>query len=197
MTTPSTSLLSQKAKNFQPSPTLMLAAKAKEMKDRGEDVLSLTVGEPDWQTYPKASEAGIQAIRDGKTKYTASQGVPALRKAIAQQMKKLTAQDYNPANEVAVTSGAKFVVVVNEINQGCGDYTLDLYTAPTTSASASPRVAWASPRRSMTPCAKKSTSSCTCCTAPCWPCAGSASAASAQRCACCYRWCWSPSSATR
>ncbi len=110
MTMPSTSLLSQKAKNFQPSPTLMLAAKAKEMKDRGEDVLSLTVGEPDWQTYPKACEAGIQAIRDGKTKYTASQGIPALRKAISQQMKMLTGQDYNPANEVAVTSGAKFVV---------------------------------------------------------------------------------------
>lgn len=102
-------MLSQKAKNFQPSPTLMLAAKAKEMKDRGEDVISLTVGEPDWPTYAKACDAGIQAIRDGKTKYTASQGIPALRKAIAQQMKVLTGQDYDPAKEVAVTSGAKFV----------------------------------------------------------------------------------------
>ncbi|MBY0384002.1 pyridoxal phosphate-dependent aminotransferase [bacterium] len=102
-------MLSQKAKSFQPSPTLMLAAKAKEMKDRGEDVISLTVGEPDWPTYAKACDAGIQAIRDGKTKYTASQGIPALRKAIAQQMKVLTGQDYDPAKEVAVTSGAKFV----------------------------------------------------------------------------------------
>lgn len=103
------SLLSQKAKNFRPSPTLMLAAKAKEMKERGEDVISLTVGEPDWNTYPKACEAGIQAIRDGKTKYTASQGTPALRKAIAQQMKTLTGQDYKPTTEIAVTSGGKFV----------------------------------------------------------------------------------------
>lgn len=102
-------LLSQKARNFQPSPTLMLAAKAKEMKDRGEDVISLTVGEPDWPTYAKACDAGIQAIRDGKTKYTASQGTPSLRKAVAQQMKILTGQDYNPAKEIAVTSGAKFV----------------------------------------------------------------------------------------
>ncbi len=101
--------LSQKARHFRPSPTLMLAAKAKEMKDRGEDVISLTVGEPDWQTYGKVCDAGIQAIRDGKTKYTASQGTPNLRKAIAQQMKTLTGQTYDPATEIAVTSGAKFV----------------------------------------------------------------------------------------
>ena len=69
-------MLSKKAQGFRPSPTLTLAAKAKEMKEQGIDVISLTVGEPDWPTYPKACDAGIAAIRAGKTKYTPASGTP-------------------------------------------------------------------------------------------------------------------------
>jgi aspartate aminotransferase len=103
------SLLSKKAQAFRPSPTLTLAAKAKEMKEQGIDVVSLTVGEPDWATYPKACEAGIQAIKDGKTKYTPASGIPALKKAICALTKDLIGIEYKPS-QVTVTAGAKFIV---------------------------------------------------------------------------------------
>lgn len=102
-------MLSKKAQAFRPSPTLALAAKAKEMKERGEDVVSLTVGEPDWPTYQKACDAGIKAIQDGKTKYTAASGVPPLKKAICGLVKELIGVEYKPS-EVTVTTGAKFVI---------------------------------------------------------------------------------------
>lgn len=102
-------MLSKKAQAFRPSPTLTLAAKAKEMKERGEDVVSLTVGEPDWDTYQKAKDAGIKAIQAGKTKYTAASGIPALKTAICGLTEKLIGVKYKPA-EVTVTSGAKFVI---------------------------------------------------------------------------------------
>jgi aspartate aminotransferase len=102
-------MISKKAQAFRPSPTLALAAKAKEMKERGEDVVSLTVGEPDWDTYSKAKEAGIKAIRDGKTKYTAASGIPTLKKAICGLVKNLIGVEYKPS-EVTVTTGAKFVI---------------------------------------------------------------------------------------
>ncbi|MCB9072857.1 MAG: pyridoxal phosphate-dependent aminotransferase [Bdellovibrionaceae bacterium] len=102
-------MLSEKAKCFRPSPTLELAAKAKEMKDRGEDVISLTVGEPDWPTYKIAADAGVKAIHDGKTKYTPPQGIPPLRQAITGLVKDLIGVSY-AANEVTVSCGAKFVI---------------------------------------------------------------------------------------
>jgi len=102
-------LISKKAQAFRPSPTLTLAAKAKEMKEQGIDVVSLTVGEPDWGTYDKAAQAGIKAIQDGKTKYTPASGIPALKKAICTLTKQLIGIDYKPS-QVTVTAGAKFIV---------------------------------------------------------------------------------------
>lgn len=102
-------MLSEKAKSFRPSPTLQLAARAKEMKDRGEDVISLTVGEPDWPTYKIPSEAGIKAINENKTKYTPPQGILPLRKAIVDLTKELIGISYD-VNEVTVSTGAKFVI---------------------------------------------------------------------------------------
>ena len=51
-------MLSQKAQSLKSSPTLALVAKAKELSAKGHDVISLTVGEPDWETYPAAAAAG-------------------------------------------------------------------------------------------------------------------------------------------
>lgn len=102
-------MLSQKAKSFRPSPTLELAARAKAMKDRGEDVISLTVGEPDWPTYKIPSEAGIKAINDNKTKYTPPAGIPPLKKAITELTKELIGVQYD-VSEVTVSTGAKFVI---------------------------------------------------------------------------------------
>ena len=102
-------MLSQKAQSLKTSPTLFLVAKAKELQTQGHDVISLTVGEPDWPTYPAAAEAGIEAIRKGITKYTAANGTVELRKAIIERIKKDLNQTY-ALNEVAVTSGAKFAI---------------------------------------------------------------------------------------
>lgn len=102
-------MLSERAKSLKTSPTLFLVAKAKELQAQGNDVISLTVGEPDWATYPAASEAGIEAIRKGITKYTPANGTIELRKAIAQRVQLDLNLTY-AANEVAVTSGAKFAI---------------------------------------------------------------------------------------
>lgn len=103
-------MLSARAKNLKSSPTLALVAKAKELMQLGHDVISLTVGEPDWPTYKVAAEEGISAIQRGATKYTAAQGTIELRKAISLRFEKDLGLQYNPASEVTVTSGAKFAI---------------------------------------------------------------------------------------
>jgi aspartate aminotransferase len=102
-------MLSQRAQSLKASPTLFLAAKARELQAQGHDVISLTVGEPDWATFPAASEAGIEAIRKNITKYTPANGTLDLRKAIAHRTQLDLNQTYTP-NEVAVTSGAKYAI---------------------------------------------------------------------------------------
>ncbi len=101
--------LSQRAKNLKTSPTLALVAKAKELAAQGHDVISLTVGEPDWQTFKAPSEAGIEAIQKGITKYTAANGTIELRKAICEKLKSELNFDYGP-KEITVASGAKYVI---------------------------------------------------------------------------------------
>lgn len=99
--------LSERAKKLQPSTTLELAAKAKTLKDAGKDILSLTVGEPDWPTVDSAVQAGIKAINEGVTKYTPASGTLSLRLEIAKQF----SQDYKltcKPSEVSVASGAKY-----------------------------------------------------------------------------------------
>lgn len=102
-------MLSERAKSLKTSPTLFLVAKAKELQAQGHDVISLTVGEPDWPTYPAASEAGIEAIQKGITKYTPANGTIELRKAISQRIQTDLGFNYAP-NEIAVTSGAKYAI---------------------------------------------------------------------------------------
>lgn len=101
--------LSKRALNLKPSPTLALAAKAKELAATGSDVISLSVGEPDWATFEAASLAGIEAIRSGKTKYSPANGIPELRSAVAAQTSKDVGLKY-AATDVTVTAGAKMSV---------------------------------------------------------------------------------------
>jgi aspartate aminotransferase len=101
--------LSNRAQNLKTSPTLFLVAKAKALASQGHDVISLTVGEPDWQTFKIPSEAGIDAINNGITKYTAANGTVELRRAIAGKIKEEIAQVYTE-KEITVGPGAKFVV---------------------------------------------------------------------------------------
>lgn len=101
--------LANRAKLLKPSPILMLAARAGEMKAAGQDVISLSIGEPDWGTFDRIKDAAVASIRAGKTKYTPSAGIPELRKAIAAQ----ASSDFDlkfDFTEVTVSSGAKFVL---------------------------------------------------------------------------------------
>lgn len=101
--------LAERAKLLKPSPILMLAARAGEMKAAGQDVISLSIGEPDWSTYDCIKTAAIESIKKGQTKYTPPAGIPELRRAVAAQ----ATQDYGMPfafDEVTVSGGAKFVL---------------------------------------------------------------------------------------
>lgn len=102
-------MLSKRAANLKTSPTLALVAKAKELQAKGHDVISLTVGEPDWPTLEVGAQAGIEAIKKGVTKYTAAQGTIELRQAIGAKIREELGAEYGP-NEVMVGPGAKFVI---------------------------------------------------------------------------------------
>ncbi|HEY8269864.1 MAG TPA: pyridoxal phosphate-dependent aminotransferase [Pseudobdellovibrionaceae bacterium] len=102
-------ILSKRAQNLKTSPTLFLVAKAKELQAQGHPVISLTVGEPDWPTFPAAARAGQEAIEKGITKYTAASGTVELRQAIVEKIKSEIGLDYGVKN-VTVASGAKFII---------------------------------------------------------------------------------------
>ncbi|MBT6235035.1 MAG: pyridoxal phosphate-dependent aminotransferase [Bacteroidetes bacterium] len=97
---------SDRINRVEESLTIGMAKKAREFKDLGKDVISLSLGEPDFDTPNHIKEAAIQAINDGKTKYTPVGGIPELKKAICDKL----ARDYKikyAANEVMVSNGAK------------------------------------------------------------------------------------------
>ncbi|MFB6221526.1 MAG: pyridoxal phosphate-dependent aminotransferase [Halolamina sp.] len=89
----------------EPSATVAVGNKASELKEQGVDVVDLSVGEPDFPTPERIRETGRQAIADGHTTYTASNGIPELRRAISTNLKG-KGVDCAPEN-VVVTPGAK------------------------------------------------------------------------------------------
>ena len=99
-------MISEKVQRIGASPTLKISAKAKAMKAEGIDVIDLSVGEPDFPTPENVKEAGIKAIRDNFTKYTESDGILALRKAIAKRLKDDYGLEYGP-KQIIVSAGAK------------------------------------------------------------------------------------------
>ncbi len=102
--------LSKRTKRLEPSVTLAAAAKAKALKAKGRDVLSLTVGEPDFATPENIQEAAIEAIRNGKASYyTPTAGIPELRQAIVDYLKKNDGLVYE-SSQTVVTDGAKFAL---------------------------------------------------------------------------------------
>lgn len=102
-------MISDLIKQLKPSATLSLATKAKEMAASGKNVISLTVGEPDWETYEPIKEAAIRYIKQGKTKYVPSSGVPELREAVAKKNNQQLQTNY-AAENVTVSSGGKFLI---------------------------------------------------------------------------------------
>ena len=98
--------LSKRAQNLNPSLTLSISAKAKEMKKQGLDVVSFGAGEPDFDTMFHIKDAAKKAIDDGFTKYTASSGIIELKEAICAKLRRDNWLDYEPKN-IIVSTGAK------------------------------------------------------------------------------------------
>jgi aspartate aminotransferase len=96
----------ERMKAAKPSVTLALNARAQAMAAEGRDVVSLAAGEPDFNTPEHIGEAAYQAIKQGFTKYTATRGIPELRKAITEKLSKENELSYTP-EQVLVSCGAK------------------------------------------------------------------------------------------
>ena len=94
---------------IKPSATIAVTDKARELKAAGRDVIGLGAGEPDFDTPDNIKEAAIKAIRDGKTKYTAVDGMPELKAAIVDKFKRENNLDYR-ADEISVGTGGKQVL---------------------------------------------------------------------------------------
>jgi aspartate aminotransferase len=93
----------------KPSATIAVAQKARELKAKGRDVISLGAGEPDFDTPDNIKKAAIEAINRGETKYTAVAGIVELREAIARKYKRENNLDYT-ANQVIVGTGGKQIL---------------------------------------------------------------------------------------
>lgn len=98
--------LSNLAQQVKPSATLAAGARAKELKATGVKVYDFTLGEPDFPTPPHIRAAAQKAMEDGHTKYTAAEGLPALRQAICKYYQDRTGLAYTP-DQVIVSNGAK------------------------------------------------------------------------------------------
>lgn len=98
--------LSEKISRIPPSATMEITDKARRMKAEGKDVISLSIGEPDFDTPAHITEACINALKSGKTHYEASQGLLELREAICDKLAKDNGITATP-NEVVVACGAK------------------------------------------------------------------------------------------
>ncbi len=99
-------LLSKRVFTLKPSPTIAMSDKANKMKAEGIDIINLSLGEPDLATPTKALGFSQQALNTGKTKYTAIDGTPSLKKAIQTKFKVENNLDFE-LKEIFVSSGAK------------------------------------------------------------------------------------------
>jgi aspartate aminotransferase len=114
------SFLAKSLSNIKPSPTIAVSMKAAELKAAGKDIISLGMGEPDFDTPENIKEAAIKAIQKGDTKYTAVDGTAALKKAIIAKFKRENSLEYK-ASEICVSTGAKQVIynaLIASINPG-------------------------------------------------------------------------------
>ncbi len=102
--------ISERVSSISPSSTLAIDAKAKAMKAAGVDIVGFGAGEPDFDTPQYIKDAAIQAILDGKTKYTPAAGTMELRQAICKKFKEENGLDYEPA-QIVVSNGAKHSLV--------------------------------------------------------------------------------------
>lgn len=104
------SFIAEHAKTGVLSPTFKLAAKARELKGQGREILDLSIGEPECGTPQNIKEAAYRAIRDEKTTYTAVNGIVELRNAVHKKYLTRIGEGKFTADNVIVSNGAKFVL---------------------------------------------------------------------------------------
>lgn len=98
--------LSNRVQQVKPSPTLAVSALSSKLKAEGRDIIGLGVGEPDFDTPAHVCEAAIQAIREGKTRYTPVDGIAELKQAVINKFQRENQLSY-VADEILVSTGAK------------------------------------------------------------------------------------------
>ncbi len=101
--------ISQILQAMEPSATMAMASKAKELKATGKTVYDLSLGEPDFDTPKHICDAAVEAMRAGKTHYTPAPGIPELREAIADAYQDRYGLEYSPS-QIVVSNGAKHVL---------------------------------------------------------------------------------------
>jgi aspartate aminotransferase len=112
--------LADSLSRIKPSATIAVTNKARELKAAGRDVIGLGAGEPDFETPENIKEAAIKAIHDGKTRYTAVDGIPELKAAIVAKFARENGLTYKPS-QVTVGTGGKqvlFNALIATINPG-------------------------------------------------------------------------------
>jgi len=98
--------LSQRVARLSPSATLSISALAKAMQAEGLDVCILSAGEPDFDTPEHIRAAAIRALQEGKTRYGPTAGIPALRQAVADKLRRENGLDYSP-EQILISNGGK------------------------------------------------------------------------------------------
>ena len=104
-----TAPVSEALKRIKPSATIAVTQKARELQQKGENVIGLGAGEPDFDTPENIKQAAIKAIMDGKTKYTDVDGIPELKAAIVAKFKRENGLEYK-TSQVNVSPGGKPVI---------------------------------------------------------------------------------------
>ena len=113
-------MLSKAAQTAEPSATLSINTKAKELAAEGKDVAKFTVGEPDFDTPDNIKQAAHRALEAGFTKYTPAAGIAPLRERLAEKFKEDNGLDYGP-DQIFVSNGAKqalFITMLCLVEEG-------------------------------------------------------------------------------
>jgi len=100
---------SEALSRIAPSPTLAITQAARDLKAKGRDIISLSAGEPDFDTPDPVKDAAIAAIRRGETKYTAVDGIPELKEAVAAKFRRDNNLTYK-LSEISVAPGGKAII---------------------------------------------------------------------------------------
>jgi len=99
-------MISSRALELQPSATLKITGRAKELQREGKSIISLSAGEPDFPTPTFICDGAVEAIRNGEHGYTMNTGTPELRDAICTKLKRDNGLDYSP-DQIVCSNGAK------------------------------------------------------------------------------------------